>query len=55
MGFLMISEYFDNILGIYRRHTSLKILNQMELWFCVYFFIQSGWGIYTSVLPEIVN
>ena len=44
-GVFVVPEYFNYTLGTnstYRGHASLTTLNQMELWFCVYYVLNVG-------------
>ena len=54
----MVPEYFNNTLGINSHIQGTCILENLEsngaLVLCV-LCIKSGWGIYTSVLPEVIN
>ena len=46
--YLNFSIIFWERIATYRGHTSLKILNQMELWFCVYYVLNVGGYLYIS-------
>ena len=54
----MVPEYFDNILGTNSYIKGTCIPENFEsngaLVLCVLWF-KRGWGIYTSVLPEVIN
>ena len=40
--YLNVSIIFWEQIATYRGHASLKTLNRMELWFCVYYVLQVG-------------
>ena len=42
LWYLKISIILWEQMVIYRGHVSLKILNQMKLWFCVYYLLKVG-------------
>ena len=49
--YLNISIIFWEQIATYSGHASLKTLNQMELWFCVYCVLKVG-GVF---IPEVIN
>ena len=55
LWYLNMSIIFWEQIATYRGHAPLKTLNQMGLWFCVYYVLNKGGGIDTSVLPEVIN